>query len=361
MRVFFHTGAGKTGTSAIQVALAGMRTELASHNIWYPKGHGNSDDRASKGKTSSGNAVALGHWLVPPRRQPEFDLGAIKGWLDNNIAAAAGRDLLFSSETMQVPRPEMVEQLCAFFASKGYQPTLVFYVRHMLDQAVATYLQHLKRGFASMPNLANVDLGSFLRKFQCTYVASIEPFAKLLPDDRIVVRLYDDESSSLIEKFLAIFTEAKLTIPAGDRVVNRSPTTAEQKMFQILARMNDGSRLCRLVADILLDRPGARERLCVSEDDFAGFEKNNRRNLDTINEKYLRNGSVLKMKSDKIDVGPVPVVEAEKVFDAFASSIAFLEEDFAARRRAERVERAERVGGRGAAGAAKGPTAKVAV
>ena len=325
MRVFLHTGAGKTGTSAIQVALAKLRPALAEANLCYPTGFANSDARAGQGKISSGNAAMLGPWLNPNHRRPTYDKSAIDRWLQACIAEAAGRDLLFSSEMMQFPRPEQAAELCAVFAAAGYQPTIVFYVRHALDQAVATYLQHLKRGFVGMPHRESISsMGDFLRLHRCTFLASIMPFAKILPPEQIVVRLYEDEAAALVPRFLRLVTGRDIAVPAMPRIVNRSPTLTEQEVFAALGRLSNGPHLCQLASDLILNREAAKEPLRVSPADLAAFTARNQHVVDEINARFLGGTAKLRIRSDKIEIGDVPRPDSDRVYAAFAESFSLL-------------------------------------
>lgn len=328
LRAFLHIGAGKTGTSAIQVALAQLRPALAARGVWYPQGFGNTDARAEQGRISSGNAAALGPWLNPNHRRPGYDKAAVTAWLDACLAEAAGRDLLLSSEMMQFPRPEEAAELCARLAGKGHAPVVIFYVRHALDQAVATWLQHLKRGFVGLPRRETIHgLGDFLHQHRCTYLASLSPFAKALPAEQIVVRLYDDEAPLLVPGFLRLLGQEGLAVPAGGKVVNRSPAPAEQVVFQALGRLPNGPALCQIAADLMLNRAAPSGPQPVSRAEAEAFSARNQPVVDEINRRFLRGRGTLRMMSDRIEVGETPAVAPDQVYSVFAEGFALLAAD----------------------------------
>ena len=331
-RVFLHIGAGKTGTSKIQAALSALRPDLADSGVFYPLGYGSTDDQAEKGKVSSGNGVALATWLNPNVAIIPVDKrGQIRSWLQGCIHDAAGRDLLFSSEVMQSARPAETAELCKLFVEAGYLPIVIMYVRHALDQAISIYLQHLKRGFATLRNRDEVtDLGSFLRTHSCGYMATLRPFAAILPPEQINVRLYDAEQDALVQRFLKLLSDRTFDIPSPDAILNRSPTAAEQVVFHTLAMRPNGRRLCILAADLMLNRKSStREQTSVSPADLSVFAARNQRVVNEINSLYLGNTGTLLLKSDRIAIGEEVAPPDKAVLAAFAECFALLAERLA--------------------------------
>jgi hypothetical protein len=326
MKAYLHTGAGKTGTSAIQVALARLRPVLADAGIWYPVGMRGSDQRAWEGKVSSGNAVPLGKWLNPELRVFEVDKTETQSWLKSCMSEASGRDLLFSSEMMQYPRPAEAVEFCKFLQSAGYDPIIIFYVRHLADQAISAYFQHLKRGFTTLPNRAEVnDLGSFLRSYLCSYLTSLVHFRAVLPRENFIVRLYERERDNLVPGFLRLLTDKAITIPSSVRILNRSPTAAERILFEYLATKPDAELLCTLASDLLLDRPAPNhDRFFVNAEDFAAFSDRNRTVVDRVNREFMPAGTTLLMKSDSVVIGAEPKPPIEEILSVFAEAFALL-------------------------------------
>lgn len=331
-RAFLHIGFGKTGTSVIQAALEALRPQLAAAGICYPVGFGGTGERAARGKAASGNAVALG-WLVSPGdRRPGYDEAAVLAWLADAIAGAGGRDLLFSSEFLQLPAPALAAALCRRLADAGYDVHVLCHVRHALDQAIATYLQALKRGMLAEKGLANLD--GFIRDTAaCPYLAGLDAYAAALPPGRLMVALYEAERDELVARFLARLTPHALAIPpVATQVMNRSPDAAEQAVFRALARHPDGRRLCVLAADLLLDRPGAGdEGPTVSPEALAAYTARNRHVVEQVNLRYLSDGR-LRIASDRVRIGTPPPPDPDAALAAFADCFAAL----VAQRRAAR-------------------------
>ncbi len=330
-KVTLHTGAGKTGTSAIQVALAALRPQLAQAGIHYPRGFGVTDLRAERGEISSGNAVALGWLLDPIERKDGFNLAAILAWLYTAIAEAAGRDLLFSSEIMQRPDPLEAAELCRLFAAVGYDVHIIYYVRHALDQSLTAYLQALKRGQIAQRGLGSLE--AFIgTKARCPYLDALTPYLELLPPGRITVRLYDAERADLVSGFLRLLSDTQFTLAAPDHILNRSPTAAEQAVFNVLAAMDDGQRLCRVASDLLLRTPLEEvPEHSVSAVAYAGFAARNQPIVDAVNARFLPDGPRLLLASDRIIRGTASAAATAEVYATFARCLALLTADRAVR------------------------------
>ena len=324
MRVFLHTGAGKTGTSAIQVALAALRSELGAVGIHYPHGMGATVGRAERGQVSSGNAFELAMLLNANRVVGKVERSDVVEWVNTAIAEADGRDLLFSSEAMQACRPDETEALCEMFAKAGYEVTVIFYVRHVLDMLIAGYLQFLKAGLignGTDPRMQ--DRSSFLKDQRCAYVRNLNPFARVLPQERVVVRLYDDERKDLVRNFLGLMTDAALDVPAASQVVNRSLTAAEQVMFEYLSAHSNGRTMCRVVSERLVTGgPPVSSVHTIGSADFAAFSERNKPVVDEVNTRFLRGRGELLLKSDKIVISDDPPHTPETVYQAFTNVLA---------------------------------------
>jgi hypothetical protein len=149
MDVWLHVGAPKTGTSALQAALARARGRLAEAGLCYPVAcDADADARACRGEITTGNGAAIGCLVAPAHRPPGFDPAVACAWLERALAEAGdGRTVLFSSEVMQRPEPEAARALLDLLTQGGRRRLrILYFVRHALDYAVADYAQLLKVG-----------------------------------------------------------------------------------------------------------------------------------------------------------------------------------------------------------------------
>src|SRR5580692_10729513 len=101
--VYFHIGAAKTGTSAIQVGLARNRDALAKHGVIYPKSR--SDALAVQGLITSGNGELL-YSLVWPEDHRAEEAKQARQALQNLIKGNPAASILYSSERFVSAPPE---------------------------------------------------------------------------------------------------------------------------------------------------------------------------------------------------------------------------------------------------------------
>lgn len=317
--VWLHVGTGKTGTSAVQVALARHRDALAAAGLFYPKG---TDDEtvALEGGTTSGNAKRLG-WLGAPRLRPlNFDPAPVQAWLDGALAEAGDRPVLFSSETLQAPVPESIAPLLARLRAGGRRVRVLYLVRHALDYAVAGYAQGLKVGD---PPDRSADLATHLAGHRVPFDRQLSNWARILggPAD-ITCRVYEEERlgeglpRNLLRAIDPAFAEA-LPADAAPEAVNRTPTGIELALYDRLARRVEagGPLAARLLTRAVLNAPAAIPApIVVPEASFAAFARLNTPVVEAVNREFLGGGGRLRLTSGRIpvvsDAAPAWPVEA---------------------------------------------------
>jgi hypothetical protein len=343
VQVYLHVGAGKTGTSAIQAGLARHRTRLAELGVWYPlpmPGFG-SDMRAVQGHVTSGNAVALGRLIRFQTGARDMDLARVGPWLDECMAQAGGRPIVFSSEMMQVPsRPEL-DELTAYFARRGCTVKVVYYVRHLLEHSVSAYQQFLKIGRS-----ARASLGDYLSGFRTDLPRLLGVFADAVGPENLICRLYDDDKEDLLSNFLSSISEPAARSPdikPVDTIINRSPTSVEMRLYETLNREQDSESICRLMTDMLMNSaPQGVSPLTICKDVFERFSENNATRVEAINRHFLRNGQRLLLTSGTVKVvDEAPVLAADEVLATLANCVATLARGLIAQRNAGRMGQPE--------------------
>jgi hypothetical protein len=234
MEVWLHVGTGKTGTSAVQVALARHRPALAAAGLHYPLGM-DDDAVALRGGTTSGNAKRLG-WLGAPRlRPPGFDAEAVERWLDAALAEAGERPVLFSSEALQAPVPEAFAPVLARLRAGGRRVRVLYLVRHALDHAVASYAQGLKVGDPPDPS---ADLAAHLERHEVPFQRQLANWEWILGGaGDIDCLLYDSErqgeglARNLLRRIRPAFAAA-LPADAAPEAVNRTPPASSSRSMR---------------------------------------------------------------------------------------------------------------------------------
>ncbi len=332
MKAYLHIGAPKTGTSALQAALARHQDDLATRaGILYPVSETGIEKRAARGAFTSGNATLLGAFLNPGQARQVPTRDEVEDWLRRCAEIADGRDLLLSSESMAGARPAEARELLSLLRGLGYRPVIVFYVRHLLDFAVSEYLQLLKAGFPRAAKVGRVPdgLGSFLSERRVNFLSNLRVFGHPNSDIDVVVRIYEEERAGLVERFFSIFTDDLVPDPAppGIAEVNRSLSPEEAVLFERLARLPDGRRLCAAMLQAVISTPkpaGSRLRHHVDEAAYAMFADNNGPLVDQFNRAIFGGESRLRLASDRIVIGDAPHIEVSALLDAIVPSIAEL-------------------------------------
>lgn len=225
--LILHVGHGKTGSSAIQSALALSTEALARSGVIYPSDA--SDDRARKGHITSGNI-----------RYPELDGRYWQAVQDNPQARA----ILFSNEALfqqLTAEPARVQGLI----QAGVPVRILLFTRNPLKHAVSSYGQAVKRGGATM------GLEPFLQGYNLP--AAVDRFLTAMNDlgAEVLVRNYANHSKRLLECMAEMLQldPGVMTKPPVQNV-NRSLTPSEMHL-QRCFNAAWGERSSTFVSDAL--------------------------------------------------------------------------------------------------------------
>jgi len=292
-RIVLHIGATKTGTSAIQSALARNRDRLLTQGALYPEGL--QEDKAQAGRVTSGN----GHIFRRFRKTYEEAAGLacqeFEAALQNTIATRADADtVLFSNEALGGLNQEALADLQKIFARYFRVVRLVYYVRHLADHAVSQYGEYIKRRKMKMPFERFTE-----KKYRAPFKKAMATVESVFSPTEIDYVLYDDVRRDLYRDFLRrlqISSDGHLS----PNTVNRSFTYDE---LEVLREVNSlglpKSLLARIAEDYAFrNEPPRQIALPVSRSaiDFVGA-----RNRDVIEFANERLGSSqLRVASDEL-------------------------------------------------------------
>lgn len=331
--IYLHIGHAKTGTSAIQTALVRNRSLLARHGLLYPQARSDSD--AEKGIVTSGNGRALRSVLWSPeafdkisanKRLQERSAGMLRNivWARSAAAADSARSrledflasnvqnsLIYSSEGFAELSSQALKSLCEIFQRFGFRVKVIYYVRHLLDFALSQYSEQLKR------HASTHEIADFIANYRSTYVRVVERFAEVVGKDNIIMRLYDNERANLVTGFFSILSEQEGTTIKGDLidvekdVLNRSLTFSEmQIMLQVNKHLENqptvnARKISRAVSDSIVRSVNQQDttEIVITPEDMAMVEQNNRHVLEYVN-RFVNGAFELKLKSDKVKIGP---------------------------------------------------------
>lgn len=262
--VMLHVGHPKTGSSHIQSMLALSGAALTAAGIHYPASH--HSGRAQAGRISSGNYAATG--II--RRLDEF------------IAAADGRRLLFSAEQMfaQIASdPELLSVL----AARGCSVQVLLMIRNPVEFLLSEYQQMVKRkGYAGTMDdyIAAQDHQPRIVHEALEFVAQCEAQGA----DLRIVRYGDGALEAVLADWLGA-DPAQLVAP--EIRVNRSLSFFEVELLRLINR-RFGQDFARPLADALVEEcPAvAPERIYPAPAQFRRFLENCQAATETFDSRY---------------------------------------------------------------------------
>ncbi|MBM1813997.1 hypothetical protein [Pseudosulfitobacter pseudonitzschiae] len=241
-RLILHIGHGKTGSSALQSALALSTDALAAQGIAYP-------DHASLAQARAGQITAgnvNGRTLVATAK------AALK---------RSAQDVLLSNESLIhffLNDPDLLSRV----ANLGVPVQLILYVRNPFDHACSVYGQTVKRGGA------DISFDAFLAGYPTpSKVREMIRLADRAGVDLTVIN-YSNHAADILRSLTdALGVPADTLTPAAAGRVNRSLTRSEMELQRMFNR-HWGRRSSRFVSDALCnalpeiraDRPVASAR-----------------------------------------------------------------------------------------------------
>lgn len=256
MRVIFHIGQQKTGTTAIQQALKGDRPRLQSMGILFPDtGH----DRGLRGgKHANHNGFFLALWRGNSETQT---LDEIRTELRQQIKDAQPHTVLISAESafMAADRHEN-RPLDALDALLPGEKQIAVYLRRP-DRFVSSFHQQMIRnGHRIAPLNTERRLDRLVTTCQLDYVRAVEEYATRY--DPVQVFRYEDVGDSVTHFYRTVLgveppaerpAQANTSVPDVMVDLTREYTNAHGRMtwhqVQALVRFGQRERVDLIGAD----------------------------------------------------------------------------------------------------------------
>jgi hypothetical protein len=281
---------GKTGSTALQVALVRNRELLAARGIRYPEHR--TDQRALRGETVSGNGLALAPYLAPQPETSAADSATALAQLLSEVDTASARSLLYSSEMLFYFDADRLRELHETLAARGVRLRVMMFVRDVAGHALSSYAQEVKRSMYAEP------LRTYLQGY-CLWPAGMSMGPRLqaavatVGAENTVVGHYDTDRRHLVEAFMSsVFAVDDLTgfeIDPGK--VNRSLTARETEWMRHLnSRLN--TLLGALIAsDLIIARePVDGGRMAVTREEAEALAGRFADEVTWINEVFFPDG-----------------------------------------------------------------------
>jgi hypothetical protein len=300
--IWLHIGAPKTGSSALQSALAINRQALLEQGVHYPPSK--TDSAAVRGEVTSGNGGPLASFI---RTAAPDETMRQKVWQFLNSALAAqtpASQILYSSELMAAASLRPLEQLAEFAQAAGRQIRIVFYVRHLVDHAMSKYN-------ATMAGGERIDLRTYLSNYQSSLM-QLSPYERVFGISNIHVKIYDEEKSDLLGGFVPLLGISSQALERAP-VVNRGPTPSELEAlrqawaeFEIEGNPRKQASFRQIARRIAGESRKQLNPVIVEPAELAEVQERNSAVLDHFNRTYFGGMKRLKVASEQITIGTRP-------------------------------------------------------
>lgn len=218
--IILHIGVHKTGSTALQSALAAARPQLREAGILYP---GTDDAHHAAAWAVTGFTLGFGEEATSVRP---------RNWsrLVRQARKHPGR-VVISSEFFGRMRPKAVQRVVAELGADRVH--VVFAVRRLGDLLPSSWQQYLKTGFTVtyrdwLKDVLGKGAPTTTKGFwsRADFAALVQRWSKVVPPDRITAVILDPSDRDLIFRT----TEDLLALPSGWLDNYRAGTKANRSM-----------------------------------------------------------------------------------------------------------------------------------
>jgi hypothetical protein len=213
-RLVLHIGFSKTGTTAIQVALANAARELSAEGVSYVR-----TGRRGINHHELARAFGMGEAeSVPDRTKLPKLLADIR----EEIAKSAAGTHVISTEllTNTSPHQQTEDDLIEFISS--YNTMVVACVRNQFDWLLSWYRQSAKNGNISISLREFLSKQPLLEKYDGNFLRKLSWFERYLPGS-VKVFSYDQSCQDVVGAFLNAARIAARLAPTGAHNVSPPP------------------------------------------------------------------------------------------------------------------------------------------
>jgi hypothetical protein len=310
--LYLHAGAGKTGTSYLQVLFAVHAERLAECGIVYPRGH--LFDEAKAGRVTSGNGVEMANYIRPglPHAIPDKD--AFIHTLDAVLADAAGRHVLYSSEFLAFEPGPRTAAMARVAARHGYGIRVIYLVRDIAAAAASMYSQGIKHRADAR------TFADFITTWEPAYRRHIQRAVDSFGADSLLVLNYEEHRDRLAELFFRDILGTSF-VPDERDIVNRSLSPREAEMLRIMNGVHPGNRACSaFVADALMELPALSGSSHVGAAEAGHLGRRFAEEVEFVN-RFVRGRPIVVARHDAEEHRPPPLTEAERALLAILARL----------------------------------------
>jgi len=293
-----HAGGGKTGSSALQSALAEMSAQLAANGLAYI----NAPPTQSHYEITSGNGTAL-YDLIATARWDREGAGLVESYFGLHAIA------ICSSEFLGSMSAHSWQKLLKTTADLEIGVRIVFFVRPAGSYLASCYNQDVKRGGV------HVTLDEYLVEATWHHLDALTTLEAVIPASALRVLNYEACRSDLAGAFAASFPEltavAEILRSATRRKVNRSLDPAEIAVVRQVNRQL-GNRAGEALSDRLIyASPEKFGVLCLDKAQADIIATKYADGTSWINSRFFAGSADFLPLEAKVDVSPAIDVEAD--------------------------------------------------
>jgi hypothetical protein len=270
--LYLHIGAGKTGSSALQVWLFQNKNELLEKNIMYPH-----NAELNDYSITSGNGVYLIDKIK--RKDAKTYLNELFKDIDN---------VLFSSEVFQILNNEEIQYLDSICKTLEIKIEIIFYIRDVYDVVYSLYLQTIKRHGMVLSFNEYLNTLKALEQFEV-----LKKYESII--ENIHVLHYDSEKKIGLENSFYKTLNINKFNPMKKKKVNRSLSISESEILRISNKLYfekiniNTNQYSTLISDKLIyNNPEKNTEIFYDENIKNKLEELYQEKIDYINNKYFK-------------------------------------------------------------------------
>lgn len=292
--LFFHGGPSKTGTSYLQVLFARYSERLNEAGIVYPRGDGL--EAAAAGQITIGNGAAVAKYIWPDRWHYIPDRPNFIDEFDAQLASAAGKHILYSTEFFHFKPGKQIETLLKIAKLHGYDVRVIYMVRDIDEAAFSAYSQYVKVLGEKKP------FYGFIQDWPLEYQDRLQDAITCFGRDSVLVYNYDEHRSRLAELFFRDILNAGF-VPEERSIINRSISLAEAEMLRLL-NVAYQSDVTAFVANVLMEIDVSPAPFRVTKDEVRLLQRRFGHEVDYVN--GLVRGHPIAIAKQEVDQRPIP-------------------------------------------------------
>jgi hypothetical protein len=251
MRVIFHIGYNKTGSSSIQSFCANNKKVLAKHNINYPK----------TGLYNNAHYGLSKHFLGHPRANHVICESGITGLLHKELTDSKTNDLLISSEYFTLANESVIDKIKDAFDEEFGSPDymIVIYLRRH-DLWLESLFNEAVKNTDSPPWALSIEdfvvhcLGS--KGNAISYLSTLDRWANIFGTESLRVRPFERlafRDNDLIRDFMGLVVpELVLEGDLADYKTNESIPLPYLYLIGLLRRLPSEPHRNRAISELMM-------------------------------------------------------------------------------------------------------------